>query len=70
MNINPNVQNLFVPCYNFHVVSPLFSMLWLDTNSYQEGIYKLSFGTNPGPDVGEDIDEAEDNEPIKLRKAA
>ena len=50
--------------------TPLFSMLWLDTNSYQEGIYKLSFGTNPGPDDGEDIDEAKDNEPIKLRKAA
>ena len=49
--------------------TPLFSMLWLDTNFYQEGIYKLSFGTNPGPDDGEDIDE-EDNELIKLRKAA
>ena len=49
--------------------TPLFSMLWLDTNFYQEGIYKLLFGTNPGPDDGEDIDE-EDNELIKLRKAA
>lgn len=44
-------------------------MLVLEINSYQEGIYKLSFGTNPGPDDGEDIDE-EYNEPIKVRKAA
>ncbi len=50
--------------------TPLFSMLWLDTTTYQEGLYKLSFGTNPGPDDGEDIEKQDDNEPIKLRKAA
>ena len=50
--------------------TPLFSMLWLDTTTYQEGLYKLSFGTNPGPDDGEDIENLDSKEPIKIRKAA
>ena len=49
--------------------TPLFSMLWLDSKSYQEDLYKLSFGTNPGPDDGEKL-EIDDDEPIKIRKVA
>ena len=51
-------------------ITPLFSILWLDCKSYKEGLYKLSLGTNPGPDDGEDIDEKEDAEPLQLRQAA
>ena len=51
-------------------ITPLFSMLWLDTKSYKEGAYKLSFGTNPGPDDGEEIVKSEDTEPLQLRHAA
>lgn len=51
-------------------ITPLFSMLCLDTKSYKEGAYKLSLGTNPGPDDGEDIDESEDAEPLQIRQAA
>ena len=51
-------------------ITPLFSILWLDCKSYKVGLYKLSLGTNPGPDDGEDIEEKDDSEPLQLRMAA
>lgn len=51
-------------------ISPLFSILWLDCKTYKEGLYKLSLGTNPGPDDGEDIEENDNSEPLQLRMAA
>lgn len=51
-------------------ITPLFSMLWLDNKAYKEGSYRLSFGTNPGPDDGEEFEDSDDGEPLKLRLAA
>ncbi|MBR4683662.1 MAG: hypothetical protein IKO95_02465 [Spirochaetia bacterium] len=50
--------------------TPLFSMLWLDSKAYDENIYKLSFGTHPGPDDGEDFEEIDIGEPLLLRRVA
>lgn len=51
-------------------ITPLFSILWLDCKTYKEGLYKLSLGTNPEPDDGEDIEENYNSEPLQLRIAA
>ena len=64
------IQTLPVNIDDGLFITPLFTILWLDSKSYKEGTYKLSFGTNPGPDDGEDIEEAETDEPLKLRLAA
>ena len=64
------IQTLPVSIKDGLFITPIFSILWLDSKSYKEGLYKLSFGTNPGPDDGEDIEEAENDEPLKLRLAA
>ncbi|MBO4857460.1 MAG: hypothetical protein J5527_02975 [Treponema sp.] len=67
---NYPLQSMPVKIDDGMFITPLFSMLWLDTKSYKEGAYKLSFGTNPGPDDGEEIDESEGAEPLQLRQAA
>lgn len=51
-------------------ITPIFTILLLDCKSYQESIYKLSLGTNPGPDDGEDIEESDNDEPLKIRLVA
>ena len=64
------IQSLPINIEDGLFITPIFSILWLDKNSYEEDLYKLSFGINPGPDDGEDIEVAKNDEPLKLRLAA
>ena len=64
------IQSMPVKIDDGLFITPLFTVLWLDTKSYIEGAYKLSFGTNPGPDDGEDILDSNNNEPLQLRLVA
>ncbi len=64
------IQSMPVKIEDGMFITPLFSMLWLDAKSYKEGFYKLTFGTNPGPDDGEDIKDLDNDEPLQLRMAA
>ena len=67
---NYPIQAMSIDIHEGLFSTPLFTFLWLDCNSYKEGIYKLSFGINPGPDDGEEIDKSDEDEPLKLRLAA
>ena len=64
------IQSMPVKIDGGMFVTPLCSMLWLDTISCNESLYKLSFGTNPGPDDGEHIKGLNNEEPLQLRMAA
>lgn len=74
-DINKSIENYPLQSMPLEIndglfITPLFSILWLDCKTYKEGLYKLSLGTNPGPDDGKDIEENDNSEPLQLRMAA